>query len=261
MEENKKVIIVGSVVVILLVAALVVYFVFISGRGGEEVSPEPSAVQAEETVKPREETVGEEAPLPLDVKLDESDKTVRELAKILSSNPTFAQWILTKDIIRKFVAAVDNIANGESPRAHVTFFKPKGKFKIEWKGGSAYISSDSFARYDAVADVFASLDTGGCIRLFRQLKPAIQEAYAELGYPGMDFEQTLKKAITELLKVPEPDMEIEVEKKVVTYVYVNAAFEGLSDAQKHLLRMGPDNVRKIQAKLKEFAAALDMPLD
>jgi len=35
--------------------------------------------------------------------------------------------------------------------------------------------------------------------------------------------------------------------------------ENLSDAQKHLLRMGPQNTRKIQNKLWEMAVALGVP--
>jgi hypothetical protein len=35
--------------------------------------------------------------------------------------------------------------------------------------------------------------------------------------------------------------------------------ESLSDAKKHLLRMGPDNVGAIQAKMREIAIALGFP--
>ena len=109
-----------------------------------------------------------------------------------------------------------------------------------------------------VADAFASLDTEGSIRLFRQLKPVIQEAYRDLGYPDQDFQDTLVKAIQELLRVPVVK-DVLVQKKVVSYEMIDPQLEKLSQAQKHLLRMGPENVQKIQSKLRELALALGVP--
>jgi hypothetical protein len=47
--------------------------------------------------------------------------------------------------------------------------------------------------------------------------------------------------------------------KGALYVYTAPELEGLSRAQKHLLRMGPGNVRVIQAKLRELRTALGLP--
>ncbi|MCJ7680227.1 MAG: DUF3014 domain-containing protein, partial [Candidatus Aminicenantes bacterium] len=174
----------------------------------------------------------------------------------LSADPVFAQWILGKDLIRRFTAAVDNIAQGSSPRPHIDFFKVKKEFAVEWKSGVAYIDPSNFNRYDVAADVFSSLAVEDAAILLRQMMPVFQEAYAELGYPNKDFEQTLLKAVDELLRVPIPPDEVEVERDVVTYTYKDPNLEKLSEAQKHLLRMGPDNIRIIQAKLKKIAEAL-----
>ena len=40
---------------------------------------------------------------------------------------------------------------------------------------------------------------------------------------------------------------------------VDTELEGLSQAQKHLLRMGPENILRINSKLRELAQALDIP--
>ena len=45
----------------------------------------------------------------------------------------------------------------------------------------------------------------------------------------------------------------------IGYAYVDPRLESLSAAQKQLLRMGPENVRTIQAKLREIALALGIP--
>ena len=56
--------------------------------------------------------------------------------------------------------------------------------------------------------------------------------------------------------------DIRLEEKVISYSMAAMAdekLEDLSDAQKHLLRMGPKNTAKIQGKLREIAKALGVP--
>ncbi|GAH52328.1 unnamed protein product, partial [marine sediment metagenome] len=73
------------------------------------------------------------------------------------------------------------------------------------------------------------------------------------------FDKTLTVAIVELLKAPVVEGDILLEAKVVSYKMADPELENLSEAQKHLIRMGPENVRKIQAKLREIGLALGIP--
>ena len=254
MEEQKKVIVAGIIFIILIAAAAVIYYFFIYSKPQESV--EPAEVAQEQTAEEKIAAPEEEKIEPLDVSLDESDVLVRDLAAALSSHPRLAMWLMSEDLIRNFVAAVDNIANGQSPVPQIEFFKPDGDFKVLEELGEYTVDPESFERYDIVAEVFASLDPEGCVALYKKLIPAIQEAYADLGYPDTDFNDTLKKAIMELLGVPAVDEAIEVEKKVVTYTLVDPDLESLSSAQKHLLRMGPGNVRVVQGQLRMMAQLL-----
>jgi hypothetical protein len=254
MEEKKKVILAGIIFIVLVAIGVAVYYFFIYQK--PEQPAEVSEMVQEPAGAAEEKLEAEEEVEPIEVDLDESDEVVRELAKGLSSNPRLAAWLMSKDLIRKFVAAVDNIALGQSPRAHIGFFKPEGDFEVIEKSGEYFINPASYERYDPVAEVFASLDTKGTVTLYKKLRPALQEAYRELGYPEANFDDTLKKAIDELLKVPVVDEDIQVKKKIVTYTMVDPELEKLSPAQKHLLRMGPDNVKRIQSKLREMSQAL-----
>jgi hypothetical protein len=67
--------------------------------------------------------------------------------------------------------------------------------------------------------------------------------------------------MVELLRTPvvKGDILLEEEEGVVTYQMADYSLENLSEAQKHLLRMGPENIRKIQGKLREMARALGVP--
>ena len=63
-----------------------------------------------------------------------SDAVVRELVSELSANPTLAAWLANEDLIRRFVAAVDNVANGISPTTQLDFMRPEGSFDVIEKG-------------------------------------------------------------------------------------------------------------------------------
>ena len=257
MEENKKVLIFGIVIIVLLVLALGVYYFYIWGKSEKavpviETEKEQIPPQSEEAVEKEKKQMPSSVP----VALDESDEWIRNLVKELSSYPKFLSLLMTDDIVRKFTAAVDNIANGASPQHQVDFFSPEGSFKVVKKGERYYINPETYERYDVVADIFSSLDSDKCAEIYRLIKPLIQEAYEDLGYPDEDFQVTFRKAIIELLDVPVIERDILLEKKVITYEIADDKLERLSPAQKHLFRMGPENIMIIQKKLREIASAL-----
>ncbi len=257
MDETRKVIQTAAGLLIVLIAAAALYYFLIYKRPKRPVpaeTPPPAAVDLEQV--PAEEKAQPTLP---PVELDKSDDLVRQLAKELSSHPKIDLWLRSKDIVRRFTAAVDNIANGLSPGSHVDFFAPDGEFKVIKKGDLCYADPDGYGRYDPVVDVFVSLDSKKSVSLLRALKPLFQEAYRDLGYPDRDFQETLIRAIDELLRTPVVEGDILLEKAVVNYIMVDPVLEGLSDAQKHLLRTGPENVGAVQAKLREIAAALGVP--
>ena len=260
MEETRKVIITGAIFIGLIVIGFGVYFLFIAD--GSKEAPAEEIVEKKPVDLPIEESPKEEeTPEFIDVDLNQSDEIVRKLAQELSAHPELAAWLVSKDLIRKFVAAVDNIANGLSPRPQIDFFSAKEGFKFIEKRGFLYMDPTSYSRYDKVADVFLSLNSEGCAVLYRRLEPLIQEAYKDLGYPEGDFRKTLTKAIVELLEVPVVEGDILIEKKIITYKMSDPALESLSAAQKHLFRMGPENTRIIQEKLREMASALKIPAE
>ena len=259
MDEKNKVLLVGIIIVVLIALAIALYYFFILDRGEKQPAADEVVEQVEPAVTEEEKKIPEtEEVEPLQVDLDESDPVIRDLIKGITSNPRVTNWAKTKDLILKFVAGIDNIANGQSPRAQVDFFTLPEAFRVVERNGRTYVDAASYSRYTAVAEAFDSLDTEGSVRLYKQLKAVIQEAYKDLGYPDTDFEDTLTQAIVELLSVPVVK-DILLEKKIISYAMVDPELEGLSQAQKHLLRMGPENILRIQAKLRDLAQALGIP--
>lgn len=260
-NEPKKVR--GLAIAILVVLAAVVAVYYIATRKKPET---PAALQTPpaESVTP---AGGEKAPgvgigeplaFPV-VALGESDQAVREFAAALSTNPEFAKWLLTKDLIRKLVVAVDNVANGLSPKPHIDFFSPSGQFLVVRTKEGMLVDEASYSRYDPVVGVVLSLDAVAAARLYRAVKPLLREAYSDLGYPGVDFEDTLVRAMAELLETPVVEGPVVLEEKILSYAMTDETLEALSPAQKQLFRMGPKGVRAVHGKIRELAAALGVP--
>jgi hypothetical protein len=269
MEEKSKKILIGVVsVVIIGVSAGLLYWYYQrpfevpppreeQAPGKPSLPSAPGAVpEAKKELPPPSPTAT--APLP---DLNQSDDYVLELMKGLSSHAKLAAWLKIENIIRVITASVDNIARGLSPRPHLGFLSPGKAFMVNEKAGKLYIDPQSYTRYNLVADVFASLDASKTIKVYRELEPLFQQAYRELGYPDRDFKDTLIQAIKRLISTPVVQREFLVKEaeKGINYQIVEEDLEGLSPAQKHLLRMGPNNTRKIQKKLREMALTLGVP--
>lgn len=254
MDEQKRVTLAAVGFIVVVAAVIAVYFFVLRGRGEKEAEePEP----AEEVLALEETPVLEpEEPEFTQVALDESDDLIRRLAGALSSFPSLEEWLKTEDIVRHFVAAMDDIARGQSPRANIEFFVPDEKFSVLETDGSIIVDPKSYERYTQVAEAFASLETAETVRLYRQLRPVLQEAYTELGYPEKDFHPQFIRAIRELLAVPRIEGDIALVDNVGSFSFADPSLEELSPAQKHLLRMGPENLARVQGKLRALLESL-----
>ncbi len=249
---------IGALVGLALVG-LVAYFLTRSGeQPAAPATPSAPPVAAAPSTDTPEGSETPAQPLP---PLGQSDARVRELVGQLSPEAELQKWLAsTEDLVRRFTAAVGNIAEGESPRAALAFMAPQGAFQVVERDGRTVIAPESFARYDTVTRVFTSLDTRASAQTYKALKPLIDEAYKEIGRPGARFDQTLANAIQKLVSTPVPEGDIEVvDTPGILYTYAAPELEQLSASQKHLLRMGPTHARAIQAKLRELQSALALP--
>jgi len=253
---NTNKIAIGVVAVLLVLMVFLVFMLPDWGKGTPEAdtsaaaplpTPEPTPTLQERLSERLQGTT-----------LKTSDTVIRELVAQLSSRPELAAWLVNEDLVRRFVASVDNMSEGASPRQHLEFMAPDGAFQVQERGDRLVVAPASYDRYDNVAAVIDSLDTAGTAALYRELKPLIDDAYAEISPRGENFDDRLAEVFDQLLAVPVISGDVEVEQKVVTYTYADPRLEGLTAAQRQLLRMGPDNVAMIQAKIREIRAALGM---
>lgn len=236
--------------VVLVVVVGIAAYLWWSRRA--QPAPAEPAVAAEPAPAPAAEPAPP-APLP---PLATSDGAVRVLVSELSSHPQLAAWLASDDLVRRFVVSVTNVAEGVSPRRHLSFLTPDEPFVADTRGDAAFADPASYRRYDLLTAVVTSVDSQGAAELFRRLEPLMQEAYRELGYPDADFRRTFLRALRRLLRTPRPTGAVELEADVANYRFADPDLEELSAAQKQLLRMGPENEARIQNKLREIGRAM-----
>jgi hypothetical protein len=194
--------------------------------------------------------------------LEGSDAFVRDLAKGLSSHPQLALWLRPKELVRTLAAVVDNVAAGNNPTPHLSFLAPKEPFTVIEKRGRTVIDLRSYARWNAFAEGVGAIDSVECARVFGLVEPLLEAAWRELGHPE-PFRKGVAQAAAALLAVPVVEAEVPVTRVVRAvrlYEYSDPKLEALTPAQKQLLRMGPANVARIQAKLREVESALAAPV-
>jgi hypothetical protein len=191
--------------------------------------------------------------------LDLMDPFVRELLTGLSSRPELAAWLATDGLVRNIVVSVDAVANGTTPSRHLRRLAPSRPFIAEPRGEEFVIDPRSYRRYDGIADTVAAVDADGVARAYATLRPRLQEAYRELGYPDGNFDEAVERAIARLLGTRLLEEDVDVRPAPVLYKFADERIERLTPAQKQLLRMGPRNARLVQDKLRDVAQALGIP--
>ena len=221
---------------------------------------EPGATVMEETPPSPSPIPTPEEPVFVPPPLNASDEFVRErFAQPLAAGAIPEDWLVNEDLLRRLAVVTENAARGEIPRQQLSFLAPDGKFMISQRvvGGGAdatektalFIDPVSYQRYDRYLDMLEAMDPDSFAAFLTDAYPLLDEALAELGSREAVLPQ-LVGAIDQLLAVPVIRADIELVQPKVFYEYADPSLEDLSPLQKQALRMGPDNVERLQSYLR-----------
>jgi hypothetical protein len=189
--------------------------------------------------------------------LGQMDTFLRALLGALSSHPDVASWLATDDLIRQMANGIDRVSRGQSPARDVPMLRPKGEFEVQRRGRTITIAPASFRRYDSLAALVESLDPRAVADAYRTIQPRLDEAYHGLGRAEGSVNDAVTVALQLLIDTPIPDEPIPVVAgKGATYAFANDEYERLMPVQKQLLRMGPANARRVQARLRDIKNAI-----
>jgi hypothetical protein len=102
-----------------------------------------------------------------------------------------------------------------------------------------------------------SLEPRGIVEAYRTVQPRLDEAYRALGRSQSGLDDAISASLELLIETPIPAEPVAVVPgKGATFAFREADLERLAPIQKQLLRMGPDNARRIQARLRDIRAEL-----
>lgn len=209
-----------------------------------EIEPvvEPE-IEVAETPQPEIE------PLPT---LEESDSFVHDKTVVMADGMAIEPMLVEKDLVRHFVVFVDNLAQGELARKVSPLKGPDRVFTVSEITNKTYLNPDSYHRYDLYADFVANLNEMQLAATYKELTPLLSEAFEELGYGDMSFNERMLEAIDIMLAAPIIEQPIELDGVSVNYQFVDPQLEALPNAQKLLVRMGPENSKKVKAALRRL---------
>jgi hypothetical protein len=213
-------------------------------------------------------TAAEHTPLPA---LDGSDEHVSGLLAGLLSRKNLLTFLQLDGFVRRAVATVDNLARSQAPVMVWPVIPTPQRFTTQrGENGVETIHPGNSQRYVPLVLMIESVDTGKAVDLYRSLYPLFQQAYEELGFPGRYFNDRLVQVLDHLIATPVPTEALAVTlvdvkgtvpstRPWVRYELADPALESLSAGRKMLLRTGPDNQRRLQAKLKDIRQRVAKP--
>ncbi|MYG14471.1 MAG: DUF3014 domain-containing protein [Gammaproteobacteria bacterium] len=224
-----------------------------------EVAPVLEAASAvdEPVAEPSEVEAVEPPALP---PLDESDAFVRQ-----QTSPACLPlaWLAADNLVRRAAVLVENASRGELPPKRGGLLPPLDAFPVRQEGERFFMNESGYPRFDPYLDQLEAIDPerlAGCIRL---LEPLLDQALNELGHS--DGPQAGIVAVFDrILAVPGPieGADVELVQPKVLFRYADPRLESLSGLQKQMLRMGPENTRRLKAYVTRLQPLLaDAPLN
>jgi hypothetical protein len=188
--------------------------------------------------------------------LDTSDGTVKAKLLTLSDYDAFARLLIDDSLLERFVIMTNTLAEEEIATNNRVLVQPEKPFRTYRQADKEWIDPASYKRYVPYVEVFESLETASLLQLYQEYKPAIEEIFSEIASPSDSFDEKLEEAIDVLLNTPEVPFPVEVYTDSVMFKFADSQLESLTAPQKQLLRTGPENMRRIKAKLREIKETL-----
>lgn len=204
--------------------------------------------------------VVEVEPLPT---LNESDSSILAALQQLRGEGLL-QLLVPQEVIRKFVLAVNNLAEGKVIHEYRPVVSPPPPFVAETFSvmieGTAVdqerVAPANFQRYEPYVTTLALIDSDAAVAVYRRFYPLLEEAFRELGLKKPNFHSVMIAAIDNILAAPDAQGDLLLVRPKVFYQYADPALEQLPQTHKLMLRMGPENARSVKASLRQLRARL-----
>jgi hypothetical protein len=211
----------------------------------------PAAVAATEAPATSPEA---ETPLP---PLDQMDAFLRQLLSALSNRPELANWLATDGLVQQLAAAIDQASQGKNPARDFKVLAPATPLGVGGRGNRRTIDANGYRRYDGLVGTVTSMDAAAVARIYRTIRPRLNEAYRNMGRPDGDVDAATRQAIDILLETPVVQGPVVlVEGAGASWAFADPKLEALTSTQKQLVRMGPAHTEAMLEWLQALKAGL-----
>ncbi len=174
-----------------------------------------------------------------------------------SVSETLVAWFKTKGAVKKFIVLVNDFSQKQMPFKHRTFIKSPGKIKVLKDAKGLYLAKESYKRFDFLANAITAIDLQKSVDLYTVFKPLFEKVYQQFSYPAQyKLDDIFLKAAANVIEAPVITNRIYLLKHTISYKFAKKEYEALSDVEKLMIRMGPKNTKKIQAKLRKLVESI-----
>jgi Protein of unknown function (DUF3014). len=187
--------------------------------------------------------------------LADSDSDFR--AALLRISAGLEPWLQSTQLLKKYTTIANDFAQGLWLEKHMRFLKQAQPFATEKTANGEFMAKLGYQRYDALAAAINAIDPQAAMTVYRQFRPLFLEVFNDFGYPAdRPLEDLFLKSAAQILAAPIVEEPIALKKHVVFYKYADDKLEALNPVAKQMLRMGPDNARTIQNKVRQLVEHL-----
>jgi len=160
-------------------------------------------------------------------------------------------WLQREDLLSRAAVIVQNAADGRVPRQQIAFLTPAEAFQVVEEGEQLFVDPVSYTRYDTYIEMLEAIPPAQLAKLVNLVAPLLGDAFALLGDTRRPRELLLS-SLKRIVELPELPDRVALLRPAVMYIYADPRLEALPEFDKQLLRMGPENISRLQSYLIEF---------
>ena len=187
---------------------------------------------------------------------EEAAIKMQEALMDLSDSPLLLESFYTPNPIERAVAIVDSSSKGVLIHRLLALKPLKEKFPISKNERILIMDPSGYHRFDPYVEALVSLEASELRELFHEYRSYLEQAYAALGYQQGELDNAIIKSLDQIISAPTIKTAISIVKHEAVYRFLDEDLEALPELHKQLLRMGPDNMEKIQSFAKNLRASL-----
>ena len=174
----------------------------------------------------------------------------------LSGSPLLLESFYTPNPIERIAAIVDSSSKGVVIHRLLGLKPLEEKFPITEKERILIMDPSGYHRFDPYVEALVSIEASDLRELFHEYRSYLEQAYAALGYQQGELDNAIIKSLDQIISAPTIKTAVAIVKHEAVYRFLDEDLEALPELHKQLLRMGPDNVEKIQSFAKSLRASL-----